>query len=135
MKERLINLLRDKGLSAVRFAEIMGVQASSISHLLSGRNKPNFDFIAKLLERFPEVSPDWFILGKGDMYRTNDAPRDLFEKQEMTTIKESSDVAFRETEKEPEIPAVVSSLKSIRQLIALHEDGTFSVYSNTSQST
>ncbi|MFI3261861.1 MAG: helix-turn-helix transcriptional regulator [Rikenellaceae bacterium] len=82
MKERLSILLSVKGLTALKFAEIMNVQPSSISHLLSGRNNPNYDFILKLIERFPDISPDWLLLGQGDMFRVihttpvEEAPRE-----------------------------------------------------------
>ena len=70
MKERLAQFLQSEGLTAVKFAEIMEVQPSSISHLLSGRNKPNFDFISRLLLRFPDLNPDWMINGIGEIYKS-----------------------------------------------------------------
>lgn len=69
MKERILCIMREKSLSASSLAEIIGVQASGISHILSGRNNPSFDFITRVLTNFPDINPDWFILGKGDMYR------------------------------------------------------------------
>jgi len=69
MKERLDKFIKTEGLTPSRFAEIMGVQPSSISHILGGRNKPSYDFIEKFLLRFPKVNPDWLILGKGQIYR------------------------------------------------------------------
>ena len=69
MKDRIQLLLKEKNLTAGKFAEILDVQPSSISHLLSGRNNPNFDFLVKLLERFPDVNPDWFITGQGNILR------------------------------------------------------------------
>ena len=70
MKERIERILKEKSLSSNKLAEMLEVQPSGISHILSGRNKPSMDFITKLLTVFPDISPDWFILGKGDMYRT-----------------------------------------------------------------
>lgn len=69
MKERVERILKEKSLSSNKLAEMLEVQPSGISHILSGRNKPSMDFITKLLTVFPDISPDWFILGKGDMYR------------------------------------------------------------------
>ena len=69
MKERLEQLLAAKGYTSQRFAEIMGVQPSGISHILAGRNKPRFDFLERLLRRFPDVSADWLLLGNGPMFR------------------------------------------------------------------
>lgn len=78
MKERLAQFLQSEGLTAVKFAEIMEVQPSSISHLLSGRNKPNFDFISRLLLRFPDLNPDWMINGIGEIYKSK--PRQVGQK-------------------------------------------------------
>lgn len=68
MKDRLAILIREEELTSGRLAEILDVQPSSISHLLSGRNKPGFDFISKLIQRFPNVNPKWIILGEEPMY-------------------------------------------------------------------
>ena len=70
MKDRLAQFLKSESLTAVKFAEIMEVQPSSISHLLSGRNKPNFEFISRMLLRFPNLNPDWMINGTGPVYRS-----------------------------------------------------------------
>lgn len=70
MNDRLAQFLKMEGFTAVKFAEIMEVQPSSISHLLSGRNKPSFDFISRILLRFPDLNPDWIINGVGDVYKS-----------------------------------------------------------------
>ena len=49
------------GLSASAFAELIQVQRSSISHILSGRNKPSLDFILKLNTAFPDVNLYWLL--------------------------------------------------------------------------
>lgn len=63
--KRLEILLDYYGLSASGFADKIGVQRSSLSHLLSGRNKPSLDFILKIIEVFPEVDLYWILNGKG----------------------------------------------------------------------
>ena len=68
MKDRIQKLIESKNISPSQFAELIGVQRSNISHILSGRNKPSFDFIQKVLSTFNNLSTDWFILGKGEMY-------------------------------------------------------------------
>ncbi|NJM78716.1 MAG: helix-turn-helix transcriptional regulator [Flavobacterium sp.] len=64
--KRLEILLDFYGLSASAFADRIDVQRSSISHLLSGRNKPSLDFILKVVEVFPEVDLYWILNGKGN---------------------------------------------------------------------
>ncbi len=68
MKERLIQLLDLEQLSPSKFADIIGVQRSSISHVISGRNKPSFDFLQKTLKAFPGLNATWLMLGEGTMY-------------------------------------------------------------------
>lgn len=71
MKDRLLKFLTNEEISATKFADEIGVQRSSISHILSGRNKPSYDFIQKILTRYPILNSDWLILGKGKMYKTD----------------------------------------------------------------
>ena len=68
MKERLVQLMDLEQLSPSKFADIIGVQRSSVSHIVSGRNKPSFDFLQKTLKAFPGLNADWLILGEGTMY-------------------------------------------------------------------
>ena len=63
--KRLEIILDYYSLNASTFADKIGVQRSSLSHLLSGRNKPSLDFILKILEVFPEVDLYWILNGKG----------------------------------------------------------------------
>ena len=71
MKDRLQKLLAKEDLTPVRFSELVGVQRSSVSHILSGRNNPSLDFIQKILAGFPQLNSDWLITGQGDMYKAN----------------------------------------------------------------
>ena len=78
MKERLLKFLNNEQLSSARFADIIGVQPSSISHILSGRNKPGFDFIQKILTSYPSLNAEWLIMGKGNMLKSENIQGDLF---------------------------------------------------------
>ena len=69
MKDRIAKIIKSRGLTSAKFAEEIGVQASGISHILSGRNNPSTELILKILKRFPEISSDWLLLGEGPMYR------------------------------------------------------------------
>ncbi|AIG29672.1 helix-turn-helix domain-containing protein [Flavobacterium psychrophilum] len=64
--KRLEIILDYYGFSASGFADKVGVQRSSLSHLLSGRNKPSLDLILKINENFPEVDLYWILNGKGN---------------------------------------------------------------------
>lgn len=64
--KRLEQILEYYSLTASSFADKINVQRSSLSHLLSGRNKPSLEFIMKIMEEFPDVSLEWIIYGKGE---------------------------------------------------------------------
>lgn len=100
--------------TASGFAEKIGVQRSSISHILSGRNKPSLDFVMKVLHSYPEVELYWLMKGKGD-----------FPKQEKTTqtIKNISRPKIFETN-------VESSSSEIDKIIIFYKDGSFKSYEN-----
>jgi len=70
METRIQRLIGSENLSPTKFADIIGVQRSAISHILSGRNKPSFDLIQKILSKFPRVSSEWLLMGRGEMYKT-----------------------------------------------------------------
>lgn len=76
MKDRLLRILQEENMTSNKFAELMEVRPSNISHLLAGRNYPNFEFIGRMLLRFPNLNPDWLINANGDMCR--DGQKDLF---------------------------------------------------------
>ena len=53
------------GITVSAFADQIGVQRSSISHLLNGRNRPSLDFVMKLIEAYPEVDLYWLLKEEG----------------------------------------------------------------------
>lgn len=67
INDRITKVLEYSGFTASEFADEIDVQRSSISHIVSGRNKPSLEFMMKVKSRFPELSWDWLILGKGDL--------------------------------------------------------------------
>lgn len=93
MKERIEHILRAKNMTASEFAEKLGIQASGLSHILSGRNNPSLDFVMKLKAAFPEYNFDWLLLGVGPMtsYEQPIAPQ-------KTVIEQPSLFADQETE-------------------------------------
>ncbi len=86
MKDRIIKFLTHENLTATKFADEIGVQRSSISHILSGRNNPSFDFIQKILSRYKGLNADWLILGNGQMFKKPEQ-MDLFASVPKATLQ------------------------------------------------
>ncbi len=68
MEEKLRILMQSENLTASRLAEILEVKPASISHILSGRNKPSFELLCKIVNRFPQINPYW-LLGDAEEMR------------------------------------------------------------------
>lgn len=68
---RIETVIEHLELSVSAFADEIGVQRSSISHLLNGRNKPSLDFVMKLVNTYPEVDLYWLLKGEGRFPKEN----------------------------------------------------------------
>ena len=67
MHKRLKNWMESKDLKSSALADIISVNRATISHILSGRNKPSIDFLQKLLSAYPNINANWLITGIGYM--------------------------------------------------------------------
>jgi transcriptional regulator with XRE-family HTH domain len=100
MKERLIEFLRSENKSSAQLAEEIGVQASGISHILSGRNNPSLDFVLKMIGKYPHISTDWLLFGKGSMYKEAKM-QNLFDFESLTS-NENYNRETKDQQKSPE---------------------------------
>ena len=76
MVERILLVLKIKNLSPSKFADEIGIQRSSMSHIMSGRNLPSLDLILKILQKFNDINSEWLIQGIGPMLKSRQI--DLF---------------------------------------------------------
>ena len=104
MKERLQKLLELEQITPSKFADLIGVQRSSVSHVISGRNKPSYDFLQKTLKAFPGLKADWLILGEGSMYEQmgRDGAGELFGQPELQLEDISPESGSEVTEDHPQ---------------------------------
>ncbi|MBQ5843578.1 MAG: helix-turn-helix transcriptional regulator [Alistipes sp.] len=66
MKEKIEILMSDTSLRVGEIAEKLGVKPAVISHILKGRNQPNFVLTGKIISTFKEYNPYWW-LGTSDV--------------------------------------------------------------------
>lgn len=116
IKDRLRLIMDSHKLNAGSFADKIGVQRSNVSHVLSGRNKPGFDFIEKLLLAFPRVSAEWLFTGKQTIKEVDDLE-----------VKREIGVSSIETMESVSV-AVSKSEKKIVKTLVFYEDFTFDVF-------
>ena len=72
MNLRIKKWIEKEGLKSSQFADKIGVNRATISHILSGRNKPSVDFLEKLIFSYPDLDANWLITGIGYMYKTKE---------------------------------------------------------------
>ncbi len=68
-KNRIENVMLHYEMTSSQFATEIGIQSSTLSHILNDRNNPSLDVLKKILSRFTEISSDWLVLGQGSMLR------------------------------------------------------------------
>lgn len=145
MEKRLVELIDAEQLTSAKFADAIGVQRSSISHILSGRNKPSYDFLQKTLTAFPYINADWLITGDGEMYKGDMSAGSLFKPEQHDLNKNTgndnvtSEIAGPETDASPnkssqqvisnpgELQIQPGELK-IKKVILIYADDTFQSY-------
>ena len=122
--ERLEFLMENYQLNATAFAEKIGVQRSSVSHILSKRNKPSLEFMLKIHEHFKEVNLEWLILGNQNIPLST-PPKDTNETLELDLIQEDQK---KETVQNVLPFDGVQKNEEVSQIIQLYKDGSFRTY-------
>lgn len=143
MIEKFKKILEKENLQPRELAAKLGVQPSAISHILNGRNNPGVAILQNVMTAFPNINPEWLMLGKEPMYKNEKAlQRDLFNQE----YSESSKIEISErlesgfatknnsqtTEPQTIIKEVVRTLppKEILRIVVYYSDNTFQEFKN-----
>jgi DNA-binding XRE family transcriptional regulator len=139
--KRLEIILEYYALNASSFADKIGVQRSSMSHLLSGRNKPSLDFVMKITEVFPEVDLYWILNGTGSFPRNNEeilettkTPAPISSNENLTTGDLFSEINYEAGKTEMKIASetknqnLISEESEIEKIVIFYKNGTFKAY-------
>jgi transcriptional regulator with XRE-family HTH domain len=125
--KRITQILEEQQLSSSAFADTIGVQRSSISHVLSGRNKPSLEFILKTVRAFPTYSTDWLLFGK-----SSESPATYLTPIDETPPSTVKEMAFTDnptTEESSTVPNSTSNSQAeIDKIVLLYKDGRFTEY-------
>ena len=120
--DRLKMIMDHNQLSASAFADRIQVQRSSISHLLSGRNKPSLDFVMKVVKEFDEVELYWLLNGKGTYPATSTptASPPAFEPEQLPKLEKA--------QLTKDVGQPKDSKRRIERIVVFYTDGTFKAY-------
>lgn len=116
--KRLQQVIDYYGETASSFAEKIGVQRSSISHILSGRNKPSLEFVLKILSAYPEVELYWLLNGKGEFPAGK-------ETMESNTITAPPSPII-----DDKMASEIKKDHSIERIVIFYSDGSFKSFQN-----
>ena len=132
MNTRLKQFLAAENITQAQFADNINVVRASVSHVLSGRNNPSYEFIRSITLKYPRLNIEWLLFGKGKMYK--DAYKETAEEDQSTEIG----VLFPEPVPYHEEIAptnVIEALdkaaepivnqRKVSKIIVLFDDGTF----------
>lgn len=119
MNRRLQQFLEVEQLSPARLADSLGIQRSGISHILSGRNKPSYEFLKIFLMKYPRVDSSWLITGKGKMYR-DESPLS----SDCDNTPPDGKILFEDAEK-IEILEDNNQQKKVKRVTLYYSDGSF----------
>lgn len=142
MKEKIEYLLRAGNYTATSLARLLDIQPSGLSHILSGRNKPSFDLVVKILRAFPDVNPDWLLLDSEQVYR-NPATTELgaaansevgtSEAASLFGASQNNQISAGNVDEKNEQSSIFAASsnggKSVERVIVLYSDKSFDSYS------
>lgn len=132
MNTRLKQFLSAENITQAQLADNLNVVRASVSHILSGRNNPGYDFIKALMEKYPKLNIEWLIFGKGKMYKDSPAET-LLQFDEVPETHSVKPVA--EPKDETEQPTLFNSIdntpqrivtqRKITKIIVFFDDDTY----------
>ena len=123
-KDKIEKIMQLENLNSAQFATEIGIQGSTLSHILNGRNKPSLDVLKKIMNRFRTINPEWLILDVGTMYRQEKHSQmpSLFADEEESDIKSVDYTPKQPVKTETEIPTIqtinVNSVENLRNSVA-----------------
>ena len=144
IKDRIKKIMEQSDLTSSAFAESIGIQQSTLSHILSGRNNPSLEVIMKIHQAYNSISLHWLLYGEGNMMEkttpTTSSAGPLFDFEPKNPIEGAGSSEFRKempleyTQKDSN-PVVTQRVKYIekpaRKIIEVRiffDDNTFEVY-------
>jgi transcriptional regulator with XRE-family HTH domain len=130
LASRLLEVLIKKGDGRGAFAQKAGISPAVLSHIASGRNAPSLELVLSILKIYPDVSPDWLLMGKGDWIRQiglaageetkEKSAQDLFSSQEKTEHQEKTMLQVETNTLDKEKAQLMRKIEELRFLLKLH---------------
>ncbi len=131
INSRILQIMQEKHLSNAAFADVIGVKRSSITHILSERNKPSLDFLYKLLETFRDVDANWLLKGEKQekMPTVSQSQQELFPEFSSVPQNQAQQVVMQQEVSVQQSQELKPSVhKKIEKIVTFYSDKTFAEY-------
>lgn len=127
--KRLQKILDFYNISATELSNQIDFNRSTISHLLSGRNKPSLDFVMKVLQKFPEVELYWLLNGKGSFPKVEKAPYPSHSFSENQSVIKKTEILDNNNSATQTISSSFND-NDVDRIVVFFKNGTFKSYKN-----
>lgn len=137
MNTRLKQFLAAENITQSQFADKIEVVRASVSHVLSGRNNPSYEFIKAIMAKYPTLNIEWLIFGKGKMYKESTG-NDHFKEGELfddlfseTELRHHEPLPVADPVNSPSIISQTEAVqetirqRSVSKIIVLFDDGSY----------
>ncbi|MBQ7824049.1 MAG: helix-turn-helix transcriptional regulator [Bacteroidaceae bacterium] len=147
MKDRIASIMTQKGLTPTQFADMIGIQRSTLSHILNGRNKASTDIVYKIHDKMPDISINWLLFGEGEMYinKSHYSQPSIFDeivmnspighadneyRKEMNSKEDKKDEKTSDDEETNSQKNIEIRYKKITKIMVFYSDNTFDTFSS-----
>lgn len=150
IKDRIKMIMEREKVPPRVFAETIGVQQSTLSHILNDRNKPSLEVVMKVHQKYNYVNLEWLLYGKGEMMASAEelslSPNgeyqqpSLFDENPVNSSKESlasenrKEMAIKNAENTPkeivrqEIRYIEKPARKITEIRIFFDDNTYETF-------
>lgn len=136
--ERIQHIIDQEQVSQADFARETGINTSTLSHVLTGRNKASLSVLRKIIAAYPKYNPSWIMTGVGDILAdVGKVPTSLFRGEashsEMSPTTDPK-IPIPRTDTHAQTTNYASTLipskppRKVTKIIIYYDDNTFETF-------
>ena len=138
IKDRIRMIMEREKVPPRVFAETIGVQQSTLSHILNDRNKPSLEVVMKVHQTYNYVNLEWLLYGRGEMLASAEESsldeNPVNPSKETITLENRKEMALRSTGNTPkeivkqEIRYIEKPARKITEIRIFFDDNTYETF-------
>lgn len=139
IRERIAEIIEREGMTQADFSRVTGIKTSTLSHMLTGRNRVSHEVLNKILVAFPRYRKEWIVDGSGEMLLSDEELKHL-EQGQLSSNKIIHPLFQFETSSVDATPSAIDSRQrsskkqqhsvapKVSKIIIYFEDNTFQTF-------